>query len=52
MIKTVIDYGYKGPIGVIHHFFDKNAESVYRKNLSGLKRILNELDYEDIAATY
>lgn len=52
MLKTVIDSGYKGPIGVIHHFSDKDAEMVYRKNLNGLKNMLTKLGYGDIAETY
>lgn len=52
MIKAVIDSGYDGPIGVIHHFDNKDAESVYKINLKGLQEILKTLGYDDIAATY
>ncbi|MDA0347528.1 MAG: TIM barrel protein [Verrucomicrobia bacterium] len=52
MIKTVIDSGFKGPIGILHHFAKQDAEPVYVANLKGLKSILEALGHEEVAATY
>ncbi|MDA7916856.1 hypothetical protein N9Z12_02830 [Opitutaceae bacterium] len=52
MIKTVIDSGFEGPIGILHHFARQDAEPVYRANMQGLKSILIELGYDAVAASY
>lgn len=41
MIRTVIDSGYDGPIGIIGHLPTQDAEKSLRDNLAGLKSILS-----------
>lgn len=40
MIKAVIDSGYSGPIGIIDHREEIDAEQSLRENLDGLKKIV------------
>ncbi len=43
MIQTVIDSGYSGPIGVLGHRADMDAEEALRLNLNGLSALLKRL---------
>lgn len=52
MIQAVIDSGFNGSVGILHHFANQDAEPVYLKNLAGLKKILELLGYKKVAATY
>ncbi len=42
MIRTVIENGYAGPIGVLDHRNEIDAEVSLSQNLSGLENILKD----------
>jgi hypothetical protein len=43
MMRTIRDSGYAGPIGILDHRGDTDAEQSLRENLDGLDRLLSEL---------
>lgn len=43
MIQDVVASGYRGPIGIIHHREQLDAEEGLRQNISGLKRVLKSI---------
>ena len=42
MLATVLDSGYKGPIGILDHQFELDAEIALQDNLYGLEWLLKE----------
>jgi len=52
LIDIVSKSGWHGPTGIIAHDPKQDAAAVLQENMDGLKTILNELGYHDIAATY
>jgi sugar phosphate isomerase/epimerase len=52
MLKIVRDSGYRGPIGILNHREDRDAEVGLRENMEGLKRLLRELGDEAALKTY
>tara|TARA_R110002049_G_scaffold305056_3_gene501072 strand:+ start:13203 stop:14099 length:897 start_codon:yes stop_codon:yes gene_type:complete len=45
MIKTIIDSGYTGPIGVLGHVPNRDVAITLRENLDGLGELLDRLDH-------
>ena len=43
MLRIIRDSGYRGPIGILDHRGDTDAEKSLRENLDGLQRLLSEL---------
>ncbi len=52
MLETISESGYTGPIGILDHRGDVDAEEALRANLDGLKKVLKELGDESALATY
>ncbi len=52
MIKAVAESGWFGPTGIIAHDRNQDAAVTLQVNLEGLKTILDELGYKEVAATY
>lgn len=52
MFKTIRDSGYAGPIGILDHRSDIDAEEALRANLDGLKTVLEKLGDNHALATY
>jgi sugar phosphate isomerase/epimerase len=52
MIRIIHKSSYRGPIGIINENTDPDAEAGLRKNMEGLKKILNILGDEQAAKTY
>ncbi len=52
LLKIIAESGYTGPIGIIDHRGDTDAEEALRANLDGLKRLLKELGDEAALETY
>lgn len=52
MIKIICESGWQGPTGIIAHDKHQDAAMVFQENMEGLKTILIELGYHDVAATY
>jgi hypothetical protein len=46
------DSGYQGPIGIIHHREELDAEQGLRQNLDGLQRVLRTIGDEAALATF
>ena len=44
MIRTVIDSGYSGPIGIIDHRNELDSETAIQDNIKGLKTLLDEMN--------
>lgn len=44
MMKTLVDVGYRGPVGVLDHRSDTDAEVALQANLKGIARIAQTLD--------
>jgi len=44
MLKVVRDSGWKGPMGIINHRTELDAEEALRKNLEGLDRLIPKLE--------
>jgi sugar phosphate isomerase/epimerase len=51
MLNTVRQSGYGGPIGILDHRNDTDTEAALRENLTGLKRILEQLDAREALGT-
>lgn len=52
MLKIIAESGYAGPIGILDHRGDVDAEEALRANLDGLKKVLKELGDDAALATY
>lgn len=44
MLQTIAASGYNGPIGILDHRMDTDAEQSLRENLDGLQKIVNSLN--------
>lgn len=52
MLQIVLDSGYTGPIGILDHRGDVDAEKSLNENLNGLKKLLGELGQTEALKTY
>ena len=52
ILKMVRDSGYRGPIGILDHRADTDAEISLRQNLEGLRKLLIDLGETEAARTY
>lgn len=52
MLRIVRDSGYQGPIGILNHREDRDAEVGLRQNMEGLKKLLHKLGDEAALKTY
>jgi sugar phosphate isomerase/epimerase len=52
MFKTIRDSGYAGPIGILDHRSDIDAEEALRANLDGLITVLEKIGDDHALATY
>lgn len=52
MLEMIRDSGYRGPIGILDHRPEIDAEKSLRENLDGLKKMLQELGDTQAAATF
>ncbi|MFT5088320.1 MAG: hypothetical protein ACI906_004729 [Candidatus Latescibacterota bacterium] len=52
ILRMVADSGYSGPIGILDHRPDTDAELSLKQNLAGMQTLLRELGDEDALATY
>jgi hypothetical protein len=43
MLRQLVDSGYTGPIGILGHVEDADAEAVLRSNLEGLRSLARRL---------
>jgi len=51
LLKIIKESGYHGPIGILDHRGDVDAEQSLKENLDGLKKVLEQLGEEE-ARTY
>ena len=52
LLTMVRDSGYRGPIGILDHVSREDSETVLRRNLEGLKKLLKQLGDEAALRTY
>ena len=52
LIRLIRESGYTGPIGIIGHREELDAEESLKLNLTGLKSVLNRIHDHDAAATF
>lgn len=52
LLEIIAESGYTGPIGILDHRGDVDAEEALRANLDGMKKVLKELGDEAALATY
>jgi sugar phosphate isomerase/epimerase len=52
ILRMVAESGYSGPIGILDHRMETDAELSLRQNLAGMQKLLKELGDEDALATY
>ncbi len=52
ILEMIRDSGYRGPIGILDHREDTDAEVSLRANLDGLKKLLLEMGETEAAKTY
>lgn len=52
LLKMIKDSGYKGPIGILGHRSEIDAELGLKLNLDGLKRLLKEMGDTEALKTY
>lgn len=43
MLKTILDSGYKGPIGILGHVASRDVEKVLKENLAGLEALVKKI---------
>ena len=42
-MKTILDSGYKGPIGILGHVASRDVEKVLKENLAGLEALVKKI---------
>jgi len=52
LLRIIRGSGYAGPIGILDHRGDVDAEEALRANLDGLKRLLEQLGDQPALSTY
>jgi len=52
MIKSVIESGYTGPIGILDHVQSRDSEEVLLENLKGLEKVTKEISKEKKESAY
>ncbi len=52
MLRIIQRSGYRGPVGILDHRSELDAEESLRQNLEGLKKLLAELGDEEALRTY
>ena len=52
LLKMIRDSGYRGPIGILDHVSSEDSEVVLRRNLDGLKKLLEQLGDTKALKTY
>ena len=52
LLKTIRDSGYTGPISILNHREEVDAEVGLRENIEGLKRLLTEMKDEEALDTF
>ena len=52
LLRMVAESGYSGPIGILDHRMETDAEDSLRQNLAGMQKLLKELGDQDALATY
>jgi hypothetical protein len=52
LLKIILGSGYSGPIGIIDHREQLDAEESLQQNLTGLKSVLKELGQKDASASF
>ena len=52
MMEAIAKSGYSGPIGILDHRGDTDAEESLRQNLEGMKKVLKEMGDEAALRTY
>ncbi len=52
LLRMVADSAYSGPIGILDHRPETDAELSLRQNLAGMQKLLKELGDKDALATY
>jgi len=52
MLKVIRDSGYRGPIGIMNHDENRDAEVGLRLNMEGLKKMLRQMDDQAALQTY
>ena len=52
MMEAIAKSGYSGPIGILDHRGDTDAEESLRQNLDGMKKVLKEMGDEAALRTY
>jgi hypothetical protein len=52
MLKVIRDSGYRGPIGIMNHDENRDAELGLRLNMEGLKKMLHQMGDEAALRTY
>ena len=52
MLRLILQSGYQGPVGILGHRPELDAEESLRQNLEGLRRLLECLGDQDALATY
>lgn len=52
LLTVICESGYTGPMGIIDHREDLDAEESLRQNLTGLRDVLGEIGQTAAAATY
>lgn len=52
LLEVIADSDYRGPIGILDHRPEIDAEQSLRENIGGLQTLLKELGYGETLATY
>jgi sugar phosphate isomerase/epimerase len=52
MLKVIRDSGYRGPIGIMNHDENRDAEVGLRLNMEGLKKMLRQMDDQAALQSY
>jgi len=52
LLKIIRDSGYTGPISILNHREEVDAEQGLRENIEGLKKLLGEMRDDEVLKTY
>ena len=52
ILRLVAESGYKGPIGILDHRPETDAEESLKQNLAGMQKLLRQLDAPHVLSSY
>ena len=52
ILRLIAESGYEGPIGILDHRPETDAEESLKQNLAGMQKLLRQLDAPHMLSSY